>query len=168
MRIPMVLLCPLVGLLTLMASCSRPPAHASPITAPPVRNGGSAQHLGQWEQGAVAGPVDPDRRVGAIFLDGGFDAAREFILREFAAAFSELSTLPLIENPKGELQELLQSRSPNAPEYQTNQISGSDHDPMFECAVAHEGTELARGRGKSKKAAESDAALAALKKLRES
>jgi Trypsin-like peptidase domain len=71
MRIPMLLLCPLVGLLTLMASCSRPPAHASPITAPPPRNGGSAQHLGQWEQGAVAGPVDPDRRVGAIFLDGG-------------------------------------------------------------------------------------------------
>jgi ribonuclease-3 len=104
--------------------------------------------------------------LGAIFLDGGFDAAREFILREFAAAFSELSTLPLIENPKGELQELLQARSPNAPEYQTNQISGSDHDPMFECAVAHEGTELARGRGKSKKAAESDAAFAALEKLR--
>ena len=38
---------------------------------------------------------------------------------------------------------------------------------MFECAVLHDGVELARGRGKSKKAAESDAALAALKKLRE-
>jgi ribonuclease III len=104
--------------------------------------------------------------LGAIFLDGGFDAAREFILREFAAAFSELSTLPLIENPKGELQELLQSRSPNAPEYQTIQISGSDHDPIFECAVTHGGVELARGRGKSKKTAESDAAFVALEKLR--
>ena len=104
--------------------------------------------------------------LGAIFLDGGFEAAREFILCEFAAAFSELSTLTLIENPKGELQELLQSRSPNAPEYQTVQISGSDHDPMFECAVTHEGIELARGHGKSKKIAESDAAFAALEKLR--
>ncbi len=104
--------------------------------------------------------------LGAIFLDGGFDAAREFILSEFAAAFSELSTLPLIENPKGELQELLQSRSPNAPEYQTVQVAGSDHDPIFECAVTHGGVELARGRGKSKKTAESDAAFVALEKLR--
>jgi ribonuclease-3 len=104
--------------------------------------------------------------LGAIFLDGGFDAAREFILGEFAAAFGELTTLPLIENPKGELQELLQVRSPQAPEYQTLQVAGADHDPLFECAVSHEGVELARGRGKSKKAAESEAALAALKKLR--
>jgi ribonuclease III len=106
--------------------------------------------------------------LGAIFLDGGFDAARDFILREFAAAFGELTTLPLIENPKGELQELLQARSPQAPEYQTLQIAGTDHDPLFECAVSHEGAELARGRGKNKKAAESEAALAALEKLRES
>jgi dsRNA-specific ribonuclease len=38
---------------------------------------------------------------------------------------------------------------------------------VFECIVHHEGVELARGSGKSKKAAESDAALAALKKMRE-
>jgi ribonuclease III len=105
--------------------------------------------------------------LGAIFLDGGFDAAREFILGEFAAAFGELTVLPFIENPKGELQELLQARSPQAPEYQTVQIAGTDHDPLFECAVSHEGAELAHGRGKNKKAAESEAALAALEKLRE-
>jgi len=104
--------------------------------------------------------------LGAIFLDGGFDAAREFILNEFASAFSELTDLPLIENPKGELQELLQARSPRPPEYQTAQVAGADHEPVFECAVSHDGIELARGRGKSKKAAESDAALAALEKLR--
>lgn len=104
--------------------------------------------------------------LGAIFLDGGFDAARDFILHDFAAAFGELASLPNIENPKGELQELLQSRSPNAPDYQTVQISGADHDPMFECAVHHEGVELARGQGKNKKAAESAAALIALEKLR--
>ncbi len=105
--------------------------------------------------------------LGAIFLDGGFEAARDFILREFAAALGELSTLPLIDNPKGELQEFLQARSPQAPEYHTVQIAGLDHDPLFECAVHHGGVELARGRGKNKKAAESDAALAALNKLRE-
>jgi ribonuclease-3 len=105
--------------------------------------------------------------LGAIFLDGGFDAAREFILREFAAALDGMGELPDIDNPKGELQELLQASSEHAPQYQFVSASGADHDRDFECAVLHEGVELARGRGKSKKAAESDAALAALKKLRE-
>jgi len=105
--------------------------------------------------------------LGAIFLDGGFAAAREFILREFGEAFGRLSVLPIIENPKGELQELLQARSPEAPEYRVLSATGPDHDRVFECTVHHGGAELARGSGKSKKAAESDAALAALKKLRE-
>jgi ribonuclease-3 len=104
--------------------------------------------------------------LGAIFLDGGFDAAREIILREFSAAFGELDALPNIENPKGELQELLQAKSPTAPEYQTVSATGPDHDRVFECLVLHEDVELARGSGKSKKAAESNAALAALKILR--
>lgn len=105
--------------------------------------------------------------LGAIFLDGGFDPAREFILREFAAEISELNLSTGIENPKGELQELLQAKSPNAPQYQLISAEGPDHERQFICAVLHDGTELARGSGKSKKAAESDAAVAALKKLRE-
>ncbi len=107
--------------------------------------------------------------LGAVFLDGGFEAARGFILREFNAAFAPAPAagLPDIENPKGELQELLQSRSPEAPHYHVVSTTGPDHDRVFECTVQHGGVELARGRGKSKKAAESDAALAALKQLRE-
>ncbi len=105
--------------------------------------------------------------LGAIFLDGGFGAARGFILREFSAAFGKLNVPPTIENPKGELQELLQARSPEAPEYHLVSATGPDHDRVFECIVQHGGVELARGRGKSKKAAESEAAHAALKKLRE-
>ena len=75
--------------------------------------------------------------------------------------------IPILENPKGELQELLQAVSPEAPQYQVASASGPDHDRMFECTVHHGGAELARGQGKSKKAAESEAALAALAKLRE-
>ena len=104
--------------------------------------------------------------LGAIFLDGGFEAAREFVLREFAADFGALTEVGDIENPKGELQELLQARSPHAPEYEFIAATGPDHDRVFECAVWHAGAELARGTGKSKKAAESAAALAALAKLR--
>ena len=105
--------------------------------------------------------------LGAIFLDGGFEAARDFILDQFRGAFGELSALPILENPKGELQELLQSASSEAPQYWVVSATGPDHDPMFECTVHHRGVELARGQGKSKKAAESEAALAALAKLRE-
>jgi ribonuclease-3 len=125
---------------------------------------GEETHGGRERPSALADAFEA--LLGAIFLDGGFDAAREFILREFSPAFGKLSVLPTLENPKGELQELLQARSPLAPEYQTVSATGPDHDRVFECTVQHDGVELARGSGKSKKAAESDAALAALKKLR--
>ena len=104
--------------------------------------------------------------LGAVFLDGGWEAARAFVLREFADDLAGLALPSGIENPKGELQELLQAKSPVAPVYQTISAEGPDHDRQFICAVLHDGMELARGSGKSKKAAESDAALAALQKLK--
>jgi ribonuclease-3 len=104
--------------------------------------------------------------LGGIFLDGGFEAAREFILRQFREEFGELDVIPNLENPKGELQEILQSGSAEAPQYQLEFVSGPDHDRLFECAVYHRGAELGRGRGKTKKEAESQAALAALEQLR--
>ena len=104
--------------------------------------------------------------MGAIFQDGGFDAAREFVLREFATDFAELTLSAGIENPKGELQEWLQAKSPVPPVYQLISAEGPDHDRNFICAVQHDGVELARGSGKSKKAAESYAALAALAALK--
>ena len=105
--------------------------------------------------------------LGAIFLDRGFAAAREFIVREFAGDYAELALPASIENPKGELQEWLQAQSPAAPMYELISAVGPDHDRDFVCAVWLAGVELARGSGKSKKSAESNAALAALKKLRE-
>jgi ribonuclease-3 len=105
--------------------------------------------------------------LGAIFLDSGFDPARAFILKQFHGAFGELSGIPILENPKGELQELLQAVSSEAPHYHVISATGPDHDRVFECTVHHGGEELARGHGKSKKAAESEAAFAALTKLRE-
>ena len=104
--------------------------------------------------------------LGALFLDAGFERARELILQLFAEAFSELADLPNLENPKGELQELLQSQSQEAPDYRLLSATGPDHDRAFECAVYFRGEELGRGAGKSKKAAESQAAAAALANLR--
>jgi ribonuclease-3 len=105
--------------------------------------------------------------LGAIYLDGGFEAAREFILHEFATDFAELALPEGIDNPKGELQELLQARSIDPPVYHLISAEGPDHDRNFVCSVLHEGVELARGSGKSKKSAESEAAAAAIKKLGE-
>jgi len=105
--------------------------------------------------------------LGAIFLDGGYEAASGFILRCFRDAFGELTEIPNLDNPKGELQELLQAQSTASPEYDLIFVSGPDHDRLFECAVRHLGVEMGRGRGKSKKEAESNAAVTALMKLRE-
>jgi ribonuclease-3 len=125
---------------------------------------GEEMHGGRDRPSALADAFEA--LLGAMFLDGGFDAASVFILREFSAAFGELSGIPILENPKGELQELLQAVSPEAPRYRVVSVAGPDHDRVFECTVQHGGVDLARGRGKSKKAAESDAALAALRFLR--
>ncbi|MBI1839359.1 MAG: ribonuclease III [Verrucomicrobia bacterium] len=104
---------------------------------------------------------------GAIFLDGGYDQAREFILRCFHDGFGEVNEIPNLDNPKGELQETLQTHSNQPPEYELTSVSGPDHDRLFECRVKHAGMELGRGLGKSKKEAESMAALAALKTLQD-
>ena len=130
-----------------------------------VLSRGEEAHGGRERPSALADAFEA--LVGAIFLDGGYETAREFVLRRFHEAFGELSVLPILENPKGELQELLQARSSEAPEYRVVSASGPDHDRMFECTAHHAGVELARGYGKSKKAAESEAALSALKTLRE-
>lgn len=104
--------------------------------------------------------------VGAIFLDGGLEAARGFVLRRFRDAFGQLEALPSLHNPKGELQEMLQAESAEAPVYQLMGVSGPDHDREFECAVSYHGELLGRGTGKTKKAAESEAAREALTVLR--
>lgn len=130
-----------------------------------VLSRGEESHGGRERSSALADACESV--IGAIFLDGGYEAAREFILREFSDGLGELSALPTLENPKGELQEFLQARSVESPRYHIASTSGPDHDRVFECTVHHAGVELARGTGKSKKAAESEAALAALKKLRE-
>ena len=127
---------------------------------------GEEANLGRSRASAAADAFEA--LIGAVFLDGGFDAAQDFVLRSFHRAFGELAVIPTLDNPKGELQEILQAKSSDAPQYEMVRATGPDHDRDFECVVSHGGIELGRGLGKSKKAAESEAALAALKKLRES
>jgi ribonuclease-3 len=125
---------------------------------------GEEANLGRSRAAALADAFEA--LIGAVFLDGGFEAARDFVLRSFHRAFGELAVIPTLDNPKGELQEILQAKSPDAPLYEMVRATGPDHDRDFECVVTHGGIELGRGVGKSKKSAESEAATAALKKLR--
>lgn len=103
--------------------------------------------------------------VGALFLDQGLETAREFVLRQFEDDLARIPGSTDAENPKGELQERLQAVSPQAPRYRLETTTGPDHDRVFECAVYHEGVELGRGQGKSKKTAEAEAAADALRRL---
>ena len=103
--------------------------------------------------------------LGALYLDAGLEVTRAFVLREFGPLLAQLESLPWPDNPKGELQELLQAGSSHPPEYRLVSVSGPDHARVFECAVWHEGQELGRGKGPSKKAAETEAALEALRRL---
>lgn len=103
--------------------------------------------------------------VGAVYLDGGYQQAHSVVRQLYQSALGELEVLPNLANPKGELQELLQATSPEPPRYEMLGATGPDHNRSFECAVYHRGTELGRGIGRSKKLAESEAALAALRVL---
>lgn len=104
--------------------------------------------------------------LGALFLDGGYEAARAFVLRSFQAALGDIESATARDNPKGALQEIMQAISSEAPQYQLLAVTGPDHDRSYECAVLHRGEEVGRGVGKSKKTAESQAAAAALELLR--
>jgi len=100
--------------------------------------------------------------VGAIYLDGGFEVARRFLLNEAEEVFEQIAASPEEINPKGQLQECLQALHPDAPTYELIEQSGPEHSKQFVCRVIWQGRELGRGCGLSKKEAEVAAARLAL------
>jgi ribonuclease-3 len=101
--------------------------------------------------------------VGAIYLDSDLETVRRFVLRVAAEELGALAREPSEHNPKGELQELLQSTSPMSPAYEVVSETGPDHHKEFICRVLWENKELGRGLGQSKKQAEINAAIEALR-----
>ena len=100
--------------------------------------------------------------IGAIYLDGGLDTARNFILAQARSDLERIAEEPVDINPKGHLQELLQSISPRSPVYQLVSQSGPEHEKTFVVQAVWEGMVLGQGSGRSKKQAETTAALEAL------
>lgn len=102
--------------------------------------------------------------VGAIYLDGGFDASRNFILRATSDDFEGIARDPEEVNPKGALQEILQAIEPCAPQYEVVEQSGPEHLKRFVSCVLWNGLELGRGEGLSKKQAQVAAASDAMER----
>ena len=100
--------------------------------------------------------------IGALYLDGGLDVAKNFILTQTRADLAKLAEEPVDFNPKGDLQELLQSISPRSPVYELVSQSGPEHEKTFVSEVVWEAIVLGQGTGRSKKQAETAAALEAL------
>lgn len=100
--------------------------------------------------------------VGAIYLDSDFVTARRIVLAEARELLEDLELDPPDTNPKGRLQELLQSISPQSPTYPIIDQSGPEHQKRFVAKIVWAGRELGEGMGRSKKEAETAAARDAL------
>src|SRR5436305_153180 len=96
--------------------------------------------------------------IGAVYLDGGLEKAGKFILAQAKADLALLAEEPVDINPKGNLQELLQSISPRSPVYEVLSQTGPEHDKRFVVQAVWEGIVLGKGSGRSKKQAETAAA----------
>jgi ribonuclease-3 len=104
--------------------------------------------------------------LAAIYLDGGVEEARAFIVREFTALFDEVREHGFVGyDHKSALQEYLQSRDESLPEYRIAGTIGPDHRKLFQVEVVVRGEPLASATGASKKEAEQEAARLALARL---
>jgi ribonuclease-3 len=104
--------------------------------------------------------------LAAIYLDGGVEHARAFIVREFGGLIDDVRRDGVSKQDyKSALQELLQSRDLPLPEYRLVGALGPDHRKLFEIEVVVKGERLASATGPSKKEAEQEAARMALREL---
>lgn len=102
--------------------------------------------------------------IGAVFLDGGYDAAKALVER----AFGPLLNAPRrpLRDPKSALQEWAQSQGLPPPTYEVVEQTGPDHAPKFRIAVRVQGKDSGFGLGSSKRIAEQAAARSLLLKER--
>lgn len=103
--------------------------------------------------------------IGAIYLDGGTQAAHDFILNHFAEEIQDILDQP-VHNWKALLQDYSQKRFQSPPWYDLISETGPDHSKHFEMAVLINGEEWGRGSGASKKEAQQTAAQKAMERAR--
>ena len=103
--------------------------------------------------------------VGAIYLDQGYAVAQAFVLHHLGPRLQDLRTHGAAPNHKAMLQESLQARNEPLPRYRVVSAIGPDHEKVFTAEALLHDTILGRGTGRSRKAAETAAARAALEQL---
>jgi ribonuclease III len=103
--------------------------------------------------------------IGAVYLDGGLEAARGVIRRILLDGSDRVLANRSERNYKSRLQELIQAEHKSPPRYRVVAVEGPDHDRVFRVAVSFDGQVLGTGEGRNKKAAEQTAAAAALAAL---
>ncbi|MCI6887395.1 MAG: ribonuclease III [Lachnospiraceae bacterium] len=102
--------------------------------------------------------------IGAIYLDGGFANAKEFIHRFI---MNDIEHKQLFYDSKTILQEMVQASSQEMLEYELLREEGPDHNKTFEVRAMLGTEEIGRGSGRTKKAAEAMAAYRGILKLKE-
>ncbi|MBR7024759.1 MAG: ribonuclease III [Selenomonadaceae bacterium] len=106
--------------------------------------------------------------IGAIYLDSGWEVARDYVFRQFTNEFERVKVTGIPKDYKSKLQEVLQKENPATKlSYVDLNSSGPPHLRTFESAALIDGKIFGRGIGRSKKAAEQEAARKALQKLGE-
>ena len=103
--------------------------------------------------------------MGAVYLDQGYETAKEFIVELFRDMILEQGEQKELGDPKTTLQELTMERWSTLPNYHIVDQEGPAHRPMFSAAVSIHGQVFGRGVGTSKKRAEQLAAKEALKEI---
>ena len=101
--------------------------------------------------------------IGALYLDGGLEPARAFIVRHWTPLLEAAPAPP--QDSKTKLQEWAQGRGLPLPAYREVGRRGPDHEPVFDVEVSVQGQAPARGEGRSKRLAEQSAARALLEAL---
>jgi len=100
--------------------------------------------------------------VGSLYLDQGFEAAKEFITKSILSTFEEILQSGSWMDPKSHLQEMAQSHDGHTPVYKVLQEDGPDHDKTFTVGVFVNGELRGQGTGPSKQDGQQKAAKAAL------
>ena len=103
--------------------------------------------------------------IGAVFLDQGLDVARGFILKLLGSELDGVVEDKFAADYKSKLQQVIQSEHKITPVYRTIEEVGPDHAKVFTVEVLAGDSVLGRGCGRSKRAAETDAARHALQGL---
>jgi len=103
--------------------------------------------------------------VGALYIDSGLNAVKEFLYPILERAALDIIANHKTEDPKSMLQEWAQAQGYETPAYVTCSIEGPDHSRDFEVKVQINENITATGRGKSKQAAEKNAARELLKMI---